>query len=81
MKVKSIPVGFMDMLLDILELFKMAFTKKGLAIVALCAFVYFLSLYISGSVKTLGLLLSLTGLLAFFILSFFIWFVESDSDD
>jgi hypothetical protein len=67
--------GFKGMMSDIFGFLKMAFsTKKGLAVVAVCTFVYFLSLFILGGVKIWGLILAILAILAFFVLSWLIWF-------
>jgi len=73
---EKIPMaGFSGMMSDVFGFFKIALaTKKGLAIVAICTFVYFLSLYIVGGVKIWGLILSILAILTFLVLSWLIWF-------
>lgn len=80
---KSPMAGFSGMMSDVMGFFKMALTtKKGLAVVAICTFVYFLSLYIAGGVKVWGLIVSILAILAFLVLSWMIWFrAGGNSDD
>lgn len=75
--------GFKGMMYDIFGFFKMALsTKKGLAVVAVCTFIYFLSLFICDGVKVWGLILSILAICAFFVLSWLIWFrADGDSID
>jgi hypothetical protein len=75
--------GFKSMMSDIFAFLKMALsTKKGLAILAVCTFVYFLSLFVSGGVKIWGLIVAILAILVFFVLSWLIWFrAGSDSGE
>ncbi len=67
--------GFSGMLSDIFGLLKIAVsTKKGLAILSICTFIYFLSLFICGGVQYWGLILAILAILTFLILSWLIWF-------
>lgn len=71
--------GFSNMMSDFFGLLKLAFsTKKGLVVLSICTFIYFLSLFISGGVKYWGLILAITAILAFFVLSWLIWFRADD---
>lgn len=71
--------GFKGMMSDIFTFLKMALsTKKGLAVFAICTFVYFLSLFVSGGVKIWGLILAILAIIAFFVLSWLIWFRAGD---
>ena len=64
--------GFKGMMSDMFELLKMTLsTKKGLAVLSVCTFIYFISLFIGGCVKNWALILAI---LAFFVLSWLIWF-------
>ena len=78
----SIMTGFKSMVFDIFAFLKMALsTKKGLAVFTICTFIYFLSLYICGGVNILGLLIAIFAILAFFVLSWLIWFRPSNDSD
>jgi len=73
--------GFSGMMSDVFAFIKMALTtKKGLAVVAICTFIYFISLSLVGSVKTWGLILSILSLLGFLVLSWLIWFRRGSED-
>lgn len=79
---KSIITKFKNMGSDIFEFTIVAFsTLKGLAVVSICIFIYFLHLFIGGYVAYWGLIIALLAILAFFILSWFIWFRNDDDKD
>lgn len=71
--------SFNNMMTDISAFIKMALTtKKGLAVITVCTFVYFFSLFIYGNVKIWGLILAVLSILAFFGLSWLIWFSSNN---
>lgn len=71
---------FKGMRSDIFAFLKMILsTKKSLAVLSVCTFVYFFSLFVSGCVKIWGLIVAILAILAFFVLSWLIWF-RSDGD-
>jgi hypothetical protein len=67
--------GFKGMMTDIFDFLKMTLsTKKGLAVLSVCTFIYFITLFVSGCVKNWALILAILAILAFFVLSWLIWF-------
>ncbi len=74
--------GVSGMMTDIFSYLKFAlFTKFGLAMTMLCVFIYLLSLYIAGGVKTMGLILSILALVGFVVLSWLQWFKSGGKTD
>ncbi len=70
--------GLKNMLFDIFHIIKMAITTKmGISITLLCAFIYFMSLLITGGFKTSLLVLTLLTIFGFLIMSYFTWFSRS----
>ncbi len=67
--------GISGMVADIFSFLKFAFfTKFGLVITLLCLFVYLFSLWITGGVKTIGLILSVLAFVGFVAMSWMQWF-------
>lgn len=75
--------GISGMTTDILNYLKFALlTKFGLIITMLITFIYLISLYIAGSVKTIGLVLSILAFIGFVVLSWLKWFrIDSKIDE
>ncbi len=74
--------GFSGMVADIFSFLKFAFfTKFGLAITLFCLFVYFLSLWIAGGVKYVGLILSILAFIGFVVMSWMQWFKKGIKAD
>ncbi len=70
--------GLKNMLFDIFHIIKMAVTTKmGISLTLLCAFIYFMSLLITGGFKTSLLVLTLLSIFGFLIMSYFTWFSRS----
>jgi hypothetical protein len=73
--------GFKGMVTDIYKAIVFMLTNKfGLAMTMLCLFIYLLSLYIAGGLKTIGLILSILAFVGFIILSWMHWFRENSND-
>jgi hypothetical protein len=71
----TIKLGFLSMTYEFYDLIKLALTtKRGLAVLTLCVFIYLTSLWISGGIGSWGLILGLLSLLLFGLLSWLIWF-------
>jgi len=67
--------GFKGMMSNMFELLKMTLsTKKGLAVLSVCTFIYFISLFLGGCVTKWALILAILAILSFFVLSWLIWF-------
>ena len=67
--------GFKNMLTDFGELMMLGLTtQKGLAVVTLCIFIYFITIYVMGCQKRWILLAGLLALICFMILAWFTWF-------
>ena len=77
----TVKSGFIGMVTDIYKAIKFALTNKfGLAMTMLCLFIYLLSLYIAGGLRTIGLILSILAFVGFIILSWMHWFRETPND-
>jgi hypothetical protein len=77
---KSIATKFKNMFSDIFEFILVAFgTLRGLAVVSICMIIYYLHGYLGGYfAASWWLILPVLAGVAFFILSWFIWFKNSD---
>lgn len=73
--------GFIGMMTDIKNAIVFMLSNTfGLAMTMLCLFIYLLSLYIVGGLKTIGLILSILAFVGFIILSWVHWFKGSSKD-
>jgi hypothetical protein len=69
--------GLSNMFNDIFELIKIAVSSKfGLAIITLCAFIYFISVWLAGGFQTYGLILTIISFIFFIIISWMLWFSD-----
>lgn len=67
--------GIKGMMIDIANYFKFAlFTKLGLAMTLLCVCICMFILIITGSLNTIGIILTVLAFLAFIFLSWLQWF-------
>jgi hypothetical protein len=79
---KSIANKFKNMFFDIFQFMVLTFsTLRGLAVVSFCSFIYFLYFYLRGFIAYWGLIIAILAIVAFLILSWFIWFKNSDYSD
>jgi energy-converting hydrogenase Eha subunit F len=73
--------GFTGMMKDISRAIVFMLTNTfGLAMTMLCLFIYLLILYITGGLKTIGLILSILAFVGFVILSWMHWFRQTSDD-
>ena len=73
--------GISGMFYDILTYLKFALsTWFGLSITMLCIFIYLFSLYITGTTKTVGLILSILAFVGFVVFSWLNWFSSSGKE-
>lgn len=74
-------MGFKNMGADILEVGKLIFNLKGLALISICLFIWFLYFFIRSSNQSAywALGISIALLILFVILSYLAWF-RNDND-
>jgi len=76
----STSVGAQQMMSDLLQIFKLAFTTKfGLVITLLCTTIYFFTLWIVGSVQKWGLMFWIGTFIGTIVMSWLTWFRPSGS--
>lgn len=69
--------GLSNMFNDIFTLIKLATTSKfGLAIITLCVFIYFISVWLAGGFQKYGLIMSIISFISFITLAWTLWFSE-----